>query len=127
MIARGWKRKAWKFQVQNEAMRENFKHSLLGNLGNLVDDITDDIQIPDFYLDMDVLDCLCHYLTRLGIKQHELHDLNDIIEIEDNVTSLEDETINLEVEDDVAHLELDDEELEEREQAAERSFEVHWP
>jgi hypothetical protein len=114
MIARGWKRKAWKFQVQNEAMRENFKHSLLGNL-------------PDFYLDMDVLDCLCHYLTRLGIKQHELHDLNDIIEIEDNVTSLEDETINLEVEDDVAHLELDDEELEEREQAAERSFEVHWP
>ena len=52
MIARGWKQKAWKFQVQNEVMRENFKHSLLGNLGNLVDDITDDIQIPDFYLDM---------------------------------------------------------------------------
>ena len=74
-----------------------------------------------------MLDCLCYYLIRLGINQHELHDLNNTIEIEDNVISLEDESVNLEVEDDVAHLELDDEELEEREQTAEGSSKVHWP
>jgi hypothetical protein len=36
--------------------------SLFGEISNHVKETNNEIETPDFYLDMDVLDCLCHYI-----------------------------------------------------------------
>ena len=76
MIAHGWVlhgiTKAWEFQFQNEAMRANFQSSLFGDLGNVANNNTNEIEIPNFYLNMDVIGCLCHCVSTLHIDEVEL-------------------------------------------------------
>jgi hypothetical protein len=86
MIASGWGRcailKAWNWQIQNDIMRVNFEGSLFANSSNLVVGTNEKIKVLDFYLDMDVLDCLCHCVSNLVIT-NDLLDLNGFIDMED--------------------------------------------
>jgi len=42
----------------------------------------EEIEVPNFYLDMDVLNCLCHCVSNLDIT-NDLFDLNRFIDMED--------------------------------------------
>jgi hypothetical protein len=122
MIVRGWVlcgiTKAWKFQFQNKAMGANFRSSLFGDLGNVANDSTNEIEIPNFYLDMDVVDCLCHCVSTLHIDEEELPDLNETID--SDIDDVGEDALPVD-------LELDSKELEERAQATQGEFEVVWP
>ena len=90
IIASGWARceilKAWDFQIQNEAMRVNFEKSLFGELGDLVEDQTSELDVPDYYLDMDVLDCLARCVSNLSISDEiDLPDLNESLDLENDI------------------------------------------
>jgi hypothetical protein len=63
-------------------MRANFEGSLFANSNNLVEDTNEEIEVPNFYLDMDVLNCLCHCVSNLDIT-NDLFDLNRFIDMED--------------------------------------------
>lgn len=84
MIAFGWGQcgilKAWDWQIQNDIMRVNFEGSLFANSSNLVEHTNEEIKVLDFYLDMDVLDCLCHCVSNLDITNDFL-DLNGFIDM----------------------------------------------
>jgi hypothetical protein len=68
--------------IQNEVMQANFERSLFANSNNLVEDNNEKIKVLDFYLDMDILDCLCHCVSNLDIT-NDLLDLNGFIDMED--------------------------------------------
>ena len=81
-IASGWTRcgilKVWNFQIQNEAMKVNFDKYVFGELGDLVEDQNSELDVPDYYLDMDVLDCLACCVSNLSIYDEiDLSDLNE--------------------------------------------------
>jgi hypothetical protein len=59
-------------------MRANFEGSLFANSSNLVEHTNEEIKALDFYLDMDVLDSLCHCVSNLDITNDFL-DLNGFI------------------------------------------------
>jgi hypothetical protein len=63
-------------------MQINFEGSLFTNLSNLVEDTNEEMEVPNFYLDMDVLNCLCHCVFNLNIT-NDLFDLNGFIDMED--------------------------------------------
>jgi hypothetical protein len=71
MIAFGWGRcgilKTWDWQIQNDTMWANFEGSLFANSSNLVEDTNEEMEVPNFYLDMDDLNCLCHCVSNLNI------------------------------------------------------------
>jgi hypothetical protein len=109
-------------------MRANFQSSLFKELDNVADDSTNEIEILDFYLDMDALDCLCHCVSTLQIDEEpELPDLNETIDSIDETVDSIDNTIGCDVENDMVDLELHPKELEERVQATHGEFEVVWP
>ncbi len=62
-------------------MRVNFEGFLFANSSNLIKDTNEEIKVIDFYLDMDVLDCLCHCVSNLDIINN-LFDLNGFINME---------------------------------------------
>jgi hypothetical protein len=90
LIASGWTRygilKAWDFQIQNEAMRVNFEKSLFGELGDLVEDQNSELDVLDYYLDMDVLDFLARCVSNLSISDEiDLPDLNESFDLENDI------------------------------------------
>jgi hypothetical protein len=99
-------------------MRANFQSSLFGDLGNVANDSTNETKILDFYLDMDVVDCLCHCVSTLHIVEVELPDLNETVDSDTDDVGEDALPVDLE---------LDSEELEERAQATQGEFEVVWP
>lgn len=58
---------SWNQQIQNEGMWTNFEGSLFVNANNIVDENTNEVDVDDFYLDMDVFYRLCVCVTTLGI------------------------------------------------------------
>jgi len=55
---------------------------LFANSKNLVENTNEEIKVLDFYLDMDILNCLCHCVSNLDIT-NDLPDLNGFINMED--------------------------------------------
>jgi hypothetical protein len=55
---------------------------LFGDLNNIVEYTNEEIEVPNFYLDKDALDCLCHCVSNLDIT-NGLLDLNEVIDVED--------------------------------------------
>jgi len=86
MIASSWGRcgilKMWDWQIQNETMQVNFEGSLFTNSSNFVEDTNGNIEVLTFYLNMDVLNCLCHCVFNLNIT-NGLFDFNGFIDMED--------------------------------------------
>jgi hypothetical protein len=63
-------------------MRANFEAYLFANSSNLDEHTNYEIEVPNFYLDMDVLDFLCHCVFNLDITNDFL-DLNGFIDMKD--------------------------------------------
>lgn len=63
-------------------MWANLDGSLFGDLNNIVEYTNEEIEVPNFYLDKDALDCLCHCVSNLDIT-NGLLDLNEVIDLED--------------------------------------------
>ena len=67
-------------------MRVNFEKSLFGELGDLVEDQNSELDVPDYYLDMDVLDCLARCVSNLSIfDEIDLPDLNESLDSENDI------------------------------------------
>ena len=62
-----WDSKSVGLSNSDEAMRVNFEKSLFGELGDLVEDQNSKLDVPDYYLDMDVLDFLARCVSNLSI------------------------------------------------------------
>jgi hypothetical protein len=59
-----------------------FEGSLLASSNNLVENTNEEIKFLNLYLDMEILDFLCHCVSNLDIK-NDLPDLNGFIDMED--------------------------------------------
>ena len=69
--------------MQNEAMGVHFKKYFFEELDDLVEDRNSELDVPDYYLDMDVLDCLARCVSNLSISDEiDLHDLNESLDLE---------------------------------------------
>ena len=67
-------------------MKVNFDKSFFGELGDLVEDQNSELDVPDYYLDMDVLDCLACCVSNLSIYDEiDLSDLNESLDLENDI------------------------------------------
>jgi hypothetical protein len=55
---------------------------LFGDLNNIAEYTNEEIEVLNFYLDKDALDCLCHCVSNLDIT-NGLLDLNEVIDVEE--------------------------------------------
>lgn len=77
-------------------MRFDFEQYLFGKSCNLVEHHNVEVKVLDYYLDMDVLDCLSHYVSDLSIScEIGLHDLNQGLDLENHMPHFEEHNSNV--------------------------------